>query len=107
MILWKGLSRIDSWTHLIQPSRSSSVDVDSLKIYFNRNLIEIKILFVLLLCRWQSENRILIFFSATVLFGNLWSLEEKYPIMVTIIWATDMISFVLGDNHQPPGWTYR
>jgi len=29
MILWKGLSLIDSWTHLIQPSLSSSVAVDS------------------------------------------------------------------------------
>ena len=31
MILWKGLSLIDSWTHLIHPSLSSSVAVDSLK----------------------------------------------------------------------------
>ena len=32
MILWKGLSLIDSWTHLIHPSLSSSVAVDNLKI---------------------------------------------------------------------------
>ena len=32
MILWKGLSLIDSCTHLIHPSRSSSVAVDSLYI---------------------------------------------------------------------------
>ena len=32
IILWKGLSLIDSWTHLIQPSRSSSVAVESLAV---------------------------------------------------------------------------
>ena len=32
MILWKGLSLIDSCTHLIHPSRSSSVAVESLQI---------------------------------------------------------------------------
>ena len=32
IILWKGLSLIDSWTHLIQPSRSSSVAVERLAV---------------------------------------------------------------------------
>ena len=37
MILWKGLSLIDSWTHLIHPSLSSSVAVDSLQKKLSSN----------------------------------------------------------------------